>query len=200
MKNIFLVLLLSSNYLLSQKTFFNDKNEMITQKEFDMWQEKQGNFKAYNDSLQFAKIVKTRLKKGKIETDKIISDLQKSLKISINKNNPTVIIYYPGKDPCNSSGIATQEERSLAYKMTEKLVNEITTSKVLYLYKNNEGLENMTKVKWQKDPQGLIENIFFNYHYPCSSYVILYKGSYRSYFGEFPIEFLLSDLRKILKY
>ncbi len=44
---------------------------------------------------------------------------------------------------------------------------------------------------WYKDPYGTIERLFFKYHYPCSSFVVLSKeGEFISYFGEFSKEYV----------
>ena len=38
---------------------------------------------------------------------------------------------------------------------------------------------------WYKDPYHIIEKLFFKYHYPCSSFVVISKtGEFSSYFGE----------------
>ena len=44
---------------------------------------------------------------------------------------------------------------------------------------------------WHKDPDGITEKLFFNYHYPCSSFVVISpNGNYLSYFGEFGKEYV----------
>lgn len=119
--------------------------------------------------------------------------------LEIHNNKPTVIIYYPGKDLCNSSGTLTAQQQFSRMKLRERQANRIVKSNFLYLYKDKEGIKTIKKINWKKDPENIIENTFFNYHYPCSSYVILYKNKYRSYLGEFPPEYILTDLKEIIK-
>lgn len=103
-----------------------------------------------------------------------------------SKNDFIFIQFYPGKDPCNSTGMANRNDIG---KSTEKFIAEVSTREnisLIYIYKSSEGLKRWDKgVQWQSDNKQIIEDTFFEYHYPCSSYVILHKdGLYYSYFGE----------------
>ncbi|WP_299207848.1 hypothetical protein [uncultured Dokdonia sp.] len=109
----------------------------------------------------------------------------------IDSTKPLVIIYYPGKDPCNSSGTATRRTRKSWYNQMEKGINEITESNIVYVYKEIDGLfgRNDGFKEWIKDPKQTIERLFFKRHYPCSSFVVVSeKGEFISYFGEFAKE------------
>ena len=113
--------------------------------------------------------------------------LEKEINQKLDSNKPIVIVYYPGKDRCNSSGLATTESRKIWYKQLEDGIYEIAQTKPIYIYKDNDGLKKYDGVmNWHKDPEGTIERMFFEYHYPCSSFVVISKdGNYISYFGEF---------------
>lgn len=105
----------------------------------------------------------------------------------MDSSKPLVIIYYPGKDPCNSSGSATKESRKIWFDQLEDRVNQIIQSKPIYIYKDENGLEKYDGIlTWHKDPEGTIERLFFEHHYPCSSFEVISKeGDFISYFGEF---------------
>jgi len=69
----------------------------------------------------------------------------------------------------------------------------------IYTFKNYEGLKKYGKIlKWNKDIGQTIENLFFQHHYPCSSFVIINnKGEYFSSFGEFGKEYVWKVLKKM---
>jgi tRNA(Ile)-lysidine synthase TilS/MesJ len=51
-----------------------------------------------------------------------------------------VIIYYPGKDWCNSSGSATRRKVRKWYNEMEKGINKIKESTIICIYKDTVGL------------------------------------------------------------
>jgi hypothetical protein len=55
-------------------------------------------------------------------------------------------------------------------------------------------------ITWYKDPEQIIERLFFEHHYPCNSFVILSKdGNFISYFGEFGNEQVWEAIQSINK-
>lgn len=199
MRKFILFFLFVSNFSLAQSAFFDENDNEITELQFKARQLKQGELRVYNDSLKKAKILSDRSKKGSVNTNEIISSLNKSLKLEIRKETPVIIIFYPGKDLCNSSGTITPEGAFLNFKKLKKKIGRIQKSEIIHIYKNKTGIKTIGKINWHKDPQNIIENTFFNYHYPCSSYVILYKNKYISYFAEFPSDYIIRDLKTIIE-
>ena len=63
----------------------------------------------------------------------------------------------------------------------------MANTKPVYIYKDGEGLEKYDGIiKWHKDPNKIIEELFFKYHYPCMSFVAISgNGEFISFFGEF---------------
>jgi len=104
----------------------------------------------------------------------------------IDPTKTITIIYYPGKDPCNSSGTATKNSRKIWYRELERKLRKITDTEPIYIYKDKEGIDKYPDtMDWYKDPYQIIEKLFFKYHYPCSSFVVISKtGEFSSYFGE----------------
>jgi hypothetical protein len=119
-----------------------------------------------------------------------------------NSNYPSeadfvFINYYPGRDRCNSSGIATRNsigKSNLRLKRAIKRRNNIVN---INFYKDSVGLYRYSKnQEWVEDPNDIIENTFFKYHFPCSSYLILHRsGKYYVYYGENYLEKKLKDLK-----
>ncbi len=137
-------------------------------------------------SLLYKKLT-PRKERGKITNRPFLESLlEQTTNRELDSNKPIVIIYYPGKDPCNSSGTATRHSIKKWHKQLKEGINQIVRVKPIYIYKDNDGLEKSEKIlDWHKDPKGTIERLFFKHHYPCSSFVVISKnGSYLSYFGE----------------
>lgn len=197
----FLILLLVSHFtiIFSQKKYFDEDDKIISEKEFNDRQIPFGKLKVCNDSLQKCKIIPTRSEEGTIESDHILIDLKKILNIKIDVKQPTLITFYPGRDRCNAHTAATPQSQFMWHKEKEEILNKIKKSNFIYIYKNKTNLKSIKKLQWYKDPKNIIENTFFQYSYPCSSYVIIYNNKYRSYFGEFSQDQVVDDLKKIIK-
>lgn len=149
------------------------------------------------DSSNHHKLI-NREEQGKInDRAKLISFLESASGKKINSLKQIVIIYYPGSDPCNSTGnidfiIST-------YKEIEKGVNKIAKATTFYVYKDIKGLERYKNaIPWIKDSEQIVEKLFFKYHYPCSSFTVISKnGNYSSYFGEFYKDLVLETSKKL---
>ena len=151
------------------------------------------------DSLNQKKLIE-RTKTGKLENFEAYRSLVSNKSSEkIDNTKPLVIIYHPGKDACNSSGSATKETLKNWYGTLEDGVQQLKANAPIYLYKEKEGLEKYDGVlNWHKDPDGLTEKLFFKYHYPCSSFVVISSdGEYVSYFGEFSKEHVWNAINLI---
>jgi hypothetical protein len=143
-------------------------------------------FQIPGDSLHQRKLVK-RENHGKItDYTKFIQLLETELKLKIDPEKPIVVIYYPGPNACNSSGSATKKTQNEWFSQMEAGIKPKTNA-VLYLYKTTDGMKGRYDLdKYRKDPQGIMEQLFFPYNFPCSSLVVIGKtGNYISYYGEF---------------
>ncbi|WP_263601604.1 hypothetical protein [Chryseobacterium sp. PET-29] len=162
MKKI-IILLLTSNFtiLFSQITYLDEDDKIITEKEYNSRQISFGKLKVCNDSLQKCKIISTRSEEGTIDSDRIITDLEKLLKIQLDVDKPTIISFYPGADECNLTGSATARSKFLWHKELEKLADKIKSSNYLYIYKNKTNLKQFKKSQWFKDPKKYNREYFF---------------------------------------
>lgn len=172
--------------------YFDENNVEISQTKFDRIRSTNKLLEIPGDSVNHKKLT-LREKRGKITNRAMLERLlEKEINQEIDSSKPIVIIYYPGKDPCNSSGSATKETRKIWFSQLEDGINKVAQTKPIYIYKDNEGLEKYYGIlTWYKDPEQTIERLFFEHHYPCSSFVVISKdGEYISYFGEFRKEYV----------
>ncbi|PHS07023.1 MAG: hypothetical protein COA88_09345 [Kordia sp.] len=196
---IFYLSILISNFSYSQNLkiekntikYFDENYKPISNTEFQIKKWKNSFLSIQGDSINH-KILSIRETHGTIGNKKALDSLLTSAtNKKIDSSKPIVIIYYPGKDPCNSSGSATRKRIRNWYNKMEKGINKIKESTIIYIYKGTDGLygKNDGFKNWVKDPENNIERLFFNRHYPCSSFVIISeKSEFISFFGEFSKE------------
>ena len=181
--------------------YFDENNLEINKSKFDRIRSTNKLLDIPGDSANHKKLI-LREKRGKI-TNRVLLEalLEKEINQEIDSTKPIVIIYYPGKDPCNSSTSTTKEAIQFWYGQLEDGITQIAKTKPIYIYKEKEGLEKYDGViTWHKDPEQTIERLFFEHHYPCNSFVILSKdGNYISYFGEFGKEQVWEAIQSINK-
>lgn len=172
--------------------YFDENNIEISKSKFNKIRSTNKLLDIPGDSVNHKKLI-VREKRGKITNRALLESLiEKEINQELDSDKPIVIIYYPGKDSCNSSGSSTKESRKIWLKQLEDGINQVAQTKPIYIYKDNDGLEKDNGIlTWYKDPEGTIERLFFEYHYPCSSFVVISKnGDYISYFGEFSKEYV----------
>lgn len=172
--------------------YFDENNIEISKSKFNKIRSTNKLLDIPGDSVNHKKLI-VREKRGKITNRALLESLiEKEINQELDSDKPIVIIYYPGKDSCNSSDSSTKESRKVWFKQLEDGINQVAQTKPIYIYKNNDGLEKDNGIlTWYKDPEGTIERLFFEYHYPCSSFVVISKnGDYISYFGEFSKEYV----------
>ncbi len=167
--------------------YFDENNVEISKTKFNRIRSSSKLLEIPGDSSNHKKLT-SREKRGKINNRALLESLlEKEINQDLDSDKPIVIVYYPGKDLCNSSGSATKESNKIWFGQLEDGINQVAQTKPIYIYKDNDGLEKYDGVlTWHKDPEGAVEKLFFEYHYPCSSFVVISKGgNYISYFGEF---------------
>ncbi len=172
--------------------YFDENNVEISKSKFNRIRSTNKLLDIPGDSTNHKKLT-LREKRGKITNRALLETLlEKEINQELDSTKPIVIIYYPGKDPCNSSGSATKESRKNWFGQLEDGIDQVAQTKPIYIYKDNDGLKKYDGIlTWHKDPERTIERLFFEYHYPCSSFVVISKeGNYISYFGEFGKEYV----------
>jgi hypothetical protein len=193
-----LILITSCSTSKTAKTkYFDANNNQISKSKFTRIRTTHKFLDIPGDSINHKKLIK-REKFGKISDRPLLETiLEKAINQEIDATKPIVIIYHPGKDPCNSSGFATKESRQIWFNTLEYEVNQIAQIKPIYIYKDAAGLDKYQGIlDWHQDPGGTIERLFFQHHYPCSSFVVISKkGDYISYFGEFSKDFVWNATR-----
>lgn len=108
----------------------------------------------------------------------------------LNNQKSLIVIYYPGKDECNSTGDHAYDTKYFkkSHEWLLKTAEKRDASEPSYIYKNPHGLEKYQGIiTWIPDPDNAFEKAFFKYPYPCRSFVVIHpSGEYRAILGEFP--------------
>lgn len=199
---LFLCLLRLESYAQQNNIrYFDENNKEISPKEFESRRETNAVLDIPGDSIHHRKLT-NRLETGEVSDRKKLMEMLKSSVADgegIDWEKPLVIIYYPGQDLCNSSDSSNKSDRKKWYQELEKKITKIAKTKPIYIYKEPNGLEKYEGIlKWDKDPEGIIEKVFFKHHYPCGSFVIINeKGQYASYFGEYGKENVWGILKSL---
>lgn len=200
-KLLFLFVLILQNTV-SAQTYYDVDNNKIDKPTFDKFLlDKQQYYYVENDSLKAFKLMYryNRGEKGSLsDSANLFKTLNEKLNLNLDPDKPLIIYYYPGKDPCNSTGTATRKSKIQWDKELQKKVEKVADVNVLRIYKNKEGIETISDYDWKKDPNALIENLFFNYHYDCGSFAIINKDKYAAFFGEYGHNQVVESLKEIL--
>lgn len=203
MKKLLLLFALIVQNTVNAQSYYDVDNNKIDKATFDKLLVDKQYYHVKNDSLNASKVMKWE-ERGEIGTLGDVAALYKELNTKLNlkldPSKPLIIYYYPGKDPCNSSGVGAKRKEQLKWdKNVKREVQKVADVNVLRIYKNKEGIKTLEDHNWKKDPNGLIENLFFNYHYSCGSFVIINKDKYSAFFGEYGHDEVTKSLKEILK-
>ncbi|MGM0634833.1 MAG: hypothetical protein ACQESK_02115 [Bacteroidota bacterium] len=187
--SIFLIITFSTTMLAQDeiKYFDEDGKEIRSSKVKKYLKKRQDYLVLAGNQANHKRIIK-REHSGTIKNrEELIQALEKQTQQKIDAEKLLVIVFYPGLDSCNSGGSATPKSRNKWYNELNERLMRIANTKTIHIYKNKEGLEKYGDyISWHKDPNQMIEQLFFKEHYPCASFVVIGEnGDYISYFGEF---------------
>src|SRR5690606_2781751 len=202
MKQLFLFCCMLLQYTMNAQTYYNVDNTEISQSAFQKLLLETNLYSVKKDSLKTYKLM-NRNQRGEFgslgDSENLFKELNEKLNLKLDSSKPLIIYYYPGKDPCNSSGVGAKKKEQLKWdKELDREVKKVADVNVLRIYKNKEGIITLEDHDWRKDPNGLIENLFFNYHYSCGSFVIINKDKYAAGFGEYSWKQVTENLKEIL--
>mgnify|MGYP003576038499 CR=1 FL=1 len=203
MKKLLLLFVLIVQNTINAQTYYDVDNKIIDREAFNNVLLDSRFYSVENDSLKASKIMykDDRGERGSLgDSENLFKELNEKLNLKLDSSKPLIIYYYPGKDPCNSSGVGAKRREQLKWdKELDREVKKVADVNVLRIYKNKEGIKTLEDHNWKKDPNALIENLFFNYHYGCGSFVIINKGKYSAFFGEYGWKDVTKVLKEILK-
>lgn len=183
-----------------QTVYRNEMGGLITREEFE---EKitNGPYFGVPGTDSNEKLLIHRMPFGNVEPDLFYKVL--GMEEALKEGKSLVVIFYPGKDECNSTG-SQANDASYFEKRHEYLVTGTTkrdATEPIYIYKNPHGLEKYKGImEWIPDPDATFEKNFFKYPYPCRSFVVIHpSGEYRVIFGEFPDSQIIQALKILNK-
>ncbi|SHH49303.1 hypothetical protein [Winogradskyella jejuensis] len=111
------------------------------------------------------------------------------------KSNYTIIQYHPGRDRCNGGKFYGNRYEK---KYLKKLKKNYSFNNY-WIHKKDTTIKFKNgRVLWQLDKNRIVEKLFFKYHYPCSSFVIINNETknYIAIFGEYGDYTVVKTLEK----
>ncbi|MTB51159.1 hypothetical protein [Lewinella sp. W8] len=185
----------------AEPTFYFDQGGVaISKQKFNRLFRSNRQEYTYGDSATVRRLV-ARVTEGRLEgRSAFLRSLAEGIGRPVRDDQPTVIVFYPGFDECNSTGTSDRYLIKQWHDEMEEKLLEIADVKPLYLYKDNYGLRKYYNIiNWLEDPDQLVEKRFFRYHYPCRSFVVIgVDGRYQSYFGGFSQDRIVEAARAVL--
>lgn len=151
------------------------------------------------DSLHHRKLINRDYYGQILQNDQFFQLLETELNLKLDRRKPIVIVYYSGKNKCNSSGTSSKYFFSKWHKqMKAGLLGK--TNEVLYLHRKGEiPPKKYSLLGFKEDPQGIAQQLFFPYNYPCGSFAIISKtGKYFAFYGEYGKPFIWKKVDQIL--
>jgi hypothetical protein len=179
------------------QTYYKESGKRITQEDYEDKILNGPYFGVPGEEEGVMKLVH-RMPVGLVDAKGIYQKL--GLEDEFRAGKPLIVIYYPGKDECNSTGMGnTPETLRKNVKAVARFAEKHKAVSPLYIYKNPHGLEKYQGIQqWAADPEGIFENKFFPFHYPCGSFVVISpNGKYRAILGEYPISQIDVALKKL---
>lgn len=192
----FLLSLLASFHGFGQ-TYYNESGKRITLEDYEGKILNGPYFGVPGEEEGVMKLVH-RMPAGLVDAKPIYQKL--GLEDAYREGKPLIVIYYPGKDECNSAGLGNAPQSlQKNVKAVARYAEKNDAVSPLYIYKNPHGLEKYQGIQqWAADPEGLFEKEFFKYPYPCGSFVVISpKGNYRGILGGYPISQIDVALKKL---
>lgn len=190
-------ILLFSQSLFAQTFYRNEMGGVISKDEFEEQILNGPYFGVPGNGDE--KVLIHRMPFGQVEAELFYHalDMQQTLKAG----KSLVVIYYPGKDWCNSTISTTSSSLKKEHESIVKAVSRQGAADPVYIYKSNEGLDKYEGiVAWRADPDNIFEKTFFRFPYPCRSFVVIHpNGAFRSILGEYPNSQITQALKVLNK-
>ncbi len=202
MKNIILFLIVVftiQNVFAQKQRYFDENNKEISKRKYQRKKSESKYVEIQRDTSNIRKVV-LRIKEGKLENkQQVFNLLEKEIGASFNYSKPIVIIYYSAKDFCSYIGSSSLYLSEEWYQNFEGGLMKNAQVKPYYFYKEVIGLEEKNKfIKWNNDPEDILEKTFFLENKKCAGFVIIAKtGDYISYFDEYLPEDVWRFAKKI---
>lgn len=196
MKGFLMLVCLLTSFSAFGQTYFDESNRRIVKEDYEEKILNGPYFGIPADKEGDMKLVH-RMPAGVTDARMIYEKL--GLLEELQAGKPLIVIFYPGKDGCNSTVFTDLAYLKNKHKSLLKYAEKHDAVPPLYIYKNPHGLEKYQGIQeWTADPDQLFEKVFFQYPYPCGSFVVISpKGNFRGILGEYPISQIDVALKKL---
>ena len=195
--SIFIFLLFSSSYMGKAQSYFNEFGRRIVKADYEDKILNGPYFGVPGEQEGDMKLVH-RMPVGLTDAKLFYQKLGREADFAAGK--PLIVVFYPGKDECNSTGLAN-DPKNLAndHKAILRYAEKHKASEPVFVYENPHGLEKYEGIiTWIPDPEGIFKAKFFPFPFPCRSFVVISpKGNYRAILGEFPTSQIDVALKKL---
>ncbi|SFI48181.1 hypothetical protein [Halpernia frigidisoli] len=163
---------------ISKKEFLRNNDKM-----FYSWSDNQDSI-TYNIRVQ-------RIAEGKLDEVQL-KKIKDFFNLQQNFNKKFTINYYQGIDDCNKNSDQNEYVFSDLKEYIKKF--EKINSPLFLVYADEKGLTNrLQKFEWIYDKAKIIEEIFFNFHYPCDSAIVISPdGNFVLFRGEHKWEWVFN--------
>lgn len=159
-----------------------------------------------NDTSYFIKPVK-RKNYGRLSDNQFekLKSFIYNIKLDMTyQNKYSIIKYHPGRDRCNGGRVKYNgnKNHALGKKYIQKLQKSFNIE-TFWIHKKDTtvNFKNSGWINWQVDKQQIIEDLFFKYHYPCGSFVVINNETknYISIFGEYGASTVEETVEEMIK-
>jgi len=149
------------------------------------------------DSVYYSKLIPNFGESGRIKDRRLLqSKLEQKLKRKLSDDQPLVILFYPGLDPCNDHINRDPNKLSRPDKLFRRDIRRKLKIDPIFVANSRAKKIYPDQIS---DPDRIIENLFFKEHYPCSSFVVIAPdGSFESKFGEYSIDYLFKSTMNLM--
>jgi len=197
MKSFLMLVCLLTSFSALGQAYFDESNRRIVKEDYEEKILNGPYFGVPGDQIGDMKLVH-RMPVGVTDARKFYEKL--GLEDEFKAGKPLVVIYYPGKDVYNSSGLANNPDGFRSMKKTiVRYADKHDAAAPQFIYGNPHGLEKYQGIiEWIPDPEDIFKKNFFQYPYPYGSFIVISpKGNFREILGEYPISQIDVALKKL---
>ncbi|WP_370174536.1 hypothetical protein [Leeuwenhoekiella palythoae] len=170
----------------AQQKYMDYNNQLISERDLKQHYKGRNYFAIETTIPNVTKLILRTQEDTLQQVESLYAHLEEITGQTLERDKMLAIIYHPGADRCNTTGTATPRTNKIWYREMERKLKRIADINIVYIYKNDEALDRWKDSNWTEDKNQIIERLFFKYHYPCGSFIVVHpSGHYKSGLGEY---------------